>query len=164
MPDYTKSKIYKIVGGGLTYIGSTTQTLVARFRGHKVEKQSRPLKKCAAFQLLDYDDCKIELLEEYPCNNNNELRERERYWFENIENINKIKPLRTEDEKKEYHKLYNTQYIRKDNYYKNNRERTLLRMKEKVVCECGCSIKKGNLKDHQQTKKHLEKLNSQSIL
>ena len=38
MPDYSKSKIYKITGLiyiGLIYIGSTTQTLSERIRDHK---------------------------------------------------------------------------------------------------------------------------------
>jgi hypothetical protein len=111
MPDYKNGKIYKIVGGGLTYIGSTTQTLNARFIAHKCEKKLRPNKKCSSFELLDYDDCKIELIENYSCENNNQLRERERYWYNLIENKNTIKPLRTNDEIKEYQKEYQKHYV-----------------------------------------------------
>ena len=35
MPDYSKGKVYKITAGGLTYIGSTTQTLSKRLAKHR---------------------------------------------------------------------------------------------------------------------------------
>lgn len=164
MPNYNNGKIYKIIGGGLTYIGSTTQRLNTRFLSHKCEKKLRPNKKCSSFKLLDYEDCKIELIENYPCENNNQLRERERYWYNLIENVNIIKPIRTINEIKEYNKEYHKNYdkIKGKDYYENNKEIVKKKVKEYqlkfITCECGCEIKRGNLYKHRITKKHLENI------
>lgn len=40
-------------------------------------------KYMSSYVLVKYDDCKIILIEIYPCNANNELLARERDWEEN---------------------------------------------------------------------------------
>ena len=83
MPDYSQGKIYKIIdeSNGDVYIGCTTQPLNKRFSGHHL------------FELYDKnrDDCKISLIEEYPCNCKNELEKREKYFIETNDCINKMK-------------------------------------------------------------------------
>ena len=80
MPNYSNGKIYSIRfydDDKLIYIGSTTQTLAERFGGHKRDI------KCSSYQYIqenyngDFKCCYMELLENYECNNKNELERKE---------------------------------------------------------------------------------------
>jgi hypothetical protein len=105
MPDYQKSKIYKITGGGLTYYGSTVQKLSRRLRIH-INDKNYYNKNGSVNQILDTDDYKIDLIEDYPCNTKKELLEREKWWIENNVCINKLTPIQTEEEIKIKKKIY----------------------------------------------------------
>jgi len=75
MPDYKNGKIYKLwsIEGDDIYIGSTTDALHKRLNGHKTKKN-----KCNSKILFEkYNDVKIELIEEYPCENKQQLNRRE---------------------------------------------------------------------------------------
>ncbi len=86
MSNFSNGKIYKITGGGLTYIGSTTETIEKRLNRHKAYlKENR---NCASRNVIVHDDCKIELLELFPCENKKQLIEREQYYLSQIENCN----------------------------------------------------------------------------
>lgn len=100
--DYKNAKIYKIMCNitGELYIGSTTSTLVKRLHIHK-KKQG-----CSSKQIIERGDYVIVLVEEYPCENKQQLLMRERYWFDIIPNINKIRPYVSKEEKKQYVKEY----------------------------------------------------------
>ena len=97
MPDYSKGKIYKIVCNetGEIYIGSCIMDLDKRLWNHKSQRD------CSATQILDRNNYEILLIENYPCKTNEELRWRERYWFDNINCINKRRPIVTEEEEKQ---------------------------------------------------------------
>jgi hypothetical protein len=129
--DYQNGKIYSIRSPHIEdyYIGSTCQLLCKRFAVHK-----RQYKACiftTAKQLFDLgiDDCYIELIENYPCNNKEELRKREgelqRLHKDNIVNI------RIEGRKhKEYYEDNKERIAIKDkNYCENNKERIAIRDK-----------------------------------
>ena len=83
MKDYSKGKIYKIIdfANEDIYIGCTVQTLQERYRGHHI------------FNMYEKnrDDCEIFLIEDYPCKNREELENRERYYINKIDCINKMK-------------------------------------------------------------------------
>jgi len=83
MKDYNQGKIYKIIdeSNGDVYIGSTIQTLKSRYHTHGIFKDYNKL-KC---------NCKIILIEDYPCNSRRELEEREQYFIDNTECINKTR-------------------------------------------------------------------------
>lgn len=83
MPNYQKGKIYKITSEStsMIYIGSTVKTLYHRFQGHKTEHNLQ-IKNISSSELLQYPDCKIELLENYPCDTKEELLEREQYYMD----------------------------------------------------------------------------------
>ena len=49
MKDYSKGKIYKIEGGGLTYVGSTVQKLCNRMTGHR--RDMKQGKNCSSIRL-----------------------------------------------------------------------------------------------------------------
>lgn len=79
---YADSKIYAIKSYQTNkyYIGSTTKTLFARLRQHNYAKKRHNLHKdqySTSYEILQYDDHYIELLENYHCNSKEELRRRE---------------------------------------------------------------------------------------
>jgi len=83
MPNYAHGKIYALVSDSTNevYIGSTCEPdLNHRFRNHKYryEKWLNGL-DCyiTANTLLQYDDCKIKLIEAFPCKSRKELEKRE---------------------------------------------------------------------------------------
>jgi len=92
MPDYSKSKIYKIVCDEteLTYYGSTIQPLYKRLSQHKNLLNTE--KKCKTNKMINP---KIYLVEEFPCDNKEQLLSRERYYIENNECCNKYIPTRS---------------------------------------------------------------------
>ena len=116
MSDYSQSKIYKIVCNetGKIYIGSCIIDLDKRLWNHKSQRD------CSATQILDRNNYEILLIENYPCKTNEELRWRERYWFDNINCINKRRPIVTEEEEKQTEREYErtrNEYKRKRNHY-----------------------------------------------
>tara|TARA_R110000787_G_scaffold231609_1_gene338969 strand:- start:227 stop:811 length:585 start_codon:yes stop_codon:yes gene_type:complete len=94
MTNYQNGKIYKITGGGLTYYGSTIQTLAKRMAEHQ-SKKNYHIRGCTSSQLIDSTDCKIELVEDYPCNSKVELERREGWHQLNNECINLVIAGRT---------------------------------------------------------------------
>jgi hypothetical protein len=82
MPDYSTGKIYVIFSTSkkIFYIGSTTQSISQRLGKHNSDFKSYKLGKynwVSSFDVLECEDYKIELLEEYPCCNRTQLGRRE---------------------------------------------------------------------------------------
>ncbi len=109
MEDYSKGKIYKVIDNtnNNIYIGSTVEPLNKRLNGHKNSS-------CSSKKIIKNGDYKIELIENYKCNNKLELRKREQYWIEKINCIN---------ERNAYIdvKKYQSKYYK--NYYKINKNK-----------------------------------------
>ena len=134
MPDYTKSKIYKITDGELTYYGSTVQTLSARLRRH------RHTKDCSLKILKELN---IELVEEYPCN---------------FECVNQVIPNRTSKEyckdNVEIRKIKRDQFYKENptynkEYYEKNKERQNALKAEVLTCEkCDKTFTRGHKARH----------------
>ena len=137
--DYSKGKLYKLVSDFTekTYVGGTIKELSVRKSEHETgcdrwinEKPNSPY--VSSFELLKLGECRIELLENFPCNNRRELEERERYWIEHTPNcVNKVIPFRTAEEKRERMQKYNQKYDAE--YYILNRESMLERAKEYYI-------------------------------
>ena len=93
MPNYQQSKIYKIIDNTGTYscyIGSTCQKYWQdRISSHR-SKTKFNNNNCMSDKIIKLNDWSAELLENYPCNNVYELREREQYWIDNNDCINKM--------------------------------------------------------------------------
>lgn len=115
MSDYTNGKIYKIIGSGLTYYGSTIQSLKARMRQHENIKSV-----CSSKQIIDNGEYEVVLVENYPCNCKKELLMRERYYVENNECVNKNKPVILDDEWPAYQQKFYQENI---NYFKEYRQK-----------------------------------------
>lgn len=83
--DYQKGKIFRINSllTNDTYIGSTTNTLVNRLNGLKKSNSD-----CISKRILDIGNCEIVLIENFSCASKKDLRIRQNYWCDRIENIN----------------------------------------------------------------------------
>jgi hypothetical protein len=130
---YNNGKIYKLVcKDEHYYIGSTIKTLQERFNSHKYcINNNIQYKNYKHFNTVPLEEISIELIENYPCNSKNELREREDYYIQlSLSDkfcLNTYRALQTDDEKKEYDKLYYT--LHKDKakenmkkYYEENKD------------------------------------------
>ena len=172
MPDYQKSKIYKLVSlvSNEIYIGSTTKPLSTRksqhistYKGWLLEKN----KVCCSYKLFEKGDVDIILIENYPCNNKEELNIRERFYIENNDCINVRLPFETKIEKKERNKKYweeNYDYLlglrKKDkllnpNKYILKNKLYYQKVKEnRFICECGANVKFLGKSEHFTSVKH----------
>ena len=116
-------KIYCIVDdNGLKYVGKTSRTLNCRLKQHKHSKNSN--RKCSSSK-LDLDNCKIYLLQE--CSEEHS-REREHFWINGINCVNKRTNLEGSFNEKEYYlknkdkiKEYNKEYMK--DYNQKNKEK-----------------------------------------
>ena len=167
MNRYDDGKIYKVVSDQTTdvYYGSTCSTLYDRYARHT--HYYRIGRACSIKRILKYDDSKIVLVENFPCNNKDELLRRERYYIENNDCVNIQVPLRTV---KEYYDDYQQEIIaQKKEYRAVNKEKIKLSSKkyreenkeainkhknEKINCECGGKYTNANRTVHQRTDKH----------
>lgn len=124
---YSKGKIYKLVSNMTEkiYIGSCCVPLNNRLYIHKkMFKYFQTGKRatcCSSKELLEIDpNIQIVLIELFPCSSKQELFKRERYWIENLNCVNKIRPITTIDEKIEYRRKH----------YVENKEEVLKKAKE----------------------------------
>ena len=119
MPDYSKGKIYIIRSPHTeeVYIGSTIQTLCKRMGQHRegyTKWKSGNNHFLTCFKLIELGDAYIELVEECPVENKNQLERREGEIMRQTENcINKIIAGRTRQE-----------------HFKDNRDSIISKVKE----------------------------------
>ena len=120
---YANGKIYKLTCEGLTYYGSSCNTLTKRLNSHKCKSNN------AMSKLLfeKGSTVHIALVEDFPCDRKEQLNARERYYIENNECVNKIIPGRTPKEYKEDHKEKFQTYFK--DLYQEKREERLLKQK-----------------------------------
>ena len=136
MPDYQLGKIYKIVCNitQKIYIGSTAQKYIStRLQSHKgkykLYKEDSLLNEyCSSYEILKNENFKIILIEKYPCNDKMELYQRERYWYDLLDCVNKLPPCTSSLEKKqkanERNKRYRISHKEQlDEYRINNRDK-----------------------------------------
>ena len=192
MIDYSRGKIYKIVCDATDeiYIGSTITPLYKRLCNHK---RQIPRHDTQSKLLFEKGNCKIILIEDYPCERKEQLHARERYWIENSENVvNKMIPTRTikewAEDNKDYLDNYRKTYyennkerlqVVKKEYYENHKEKEIKRAvewnkanadkrREQIQCEiCGELKAKTAIRRHQQTvkcRKHTNLVDSSPIV
>lgn len=196
MNKYQRGKVYKLISeqSDKVYVGSTCEpTLARRLATHRADYKywlngSRK-GYVSSFEILQYDDCKIILIEDYPCENKDNLRSREQYWIEqtpnccNKQNAFVVGSGYSNLTQKEYSKTYrdlrhehNIEYEK--NRYWNNREERLKQNKEwrdknkdkikalkseKINCECGAIITRQKKSIHDKTQKHIDLINVVAI-
>ncbi len=172
--DYSNTIIYKIVCNDLSvteiYIGHTTH-----FRQRKCQHKNN----CINSNSKDYNyplykfirehdgwvNFSMIEIEKYACNDSNEARARERFYFDLLNaNLNMLKPLLTDEErkqmKKEYQqtehcKEYNKEYSKK--YREDNKDIQNAKKREKVTCSCNAIIARGQMSKHLKSFKHISR-------
>ena len=184
--DFSKSKIYKITNDfdDSVYVGSTCDTLVKRFSRHKTSMNEEKKKHLLIYKLMNdfgFERFRIDLIEDYSCNDKQMLRHREGFWIRELKaNLNmkiegRNKQMWYEDNKermlnkfKEYqneHKHKIQEYQK--NYQVENQGKLIEYRKEygkiSIICECGCELAKKNLSIHKKSKKHFELLASSPL-
>lgn len=172
--NYSKSIIYRICCKDASisdeYVGSTTDKK-SRKANHKISCNNQYNKNynLPVYQFIrengGFDNFDFIILEEYPCENKIQLKQKERYWIElRKPTLNRNIPMRTQKEYDELHKEDITE--RKKKYYQDNRkyiiERNCKNQKEKIICECGAEICKSSLSHHRKSEYH--KFNSPIII
>ena len=92
MPNYENGKIYAIKSytNNNVYIGSTTHLIEKRLKTHV--KDLRRYRKgkyhyISSFEIVQFDNCYIELLEAYPCKTKKELEQREGIWIKKTSHL-----------------------------------------------------------------------------
>jgi hypothetical protein len=108
--NYSNGKIYKIICNktGLVYIGSTCRTLEERLKEH-INDSKRYLNKernifISSIFVTFNNDFNIELIENYSCDNRQQLENRENFHISNSECVNfskRYKNLSNYKEKKD---------------------------------------------------------------
>jgi len=161
---YANGKIYMIesASAGLCYYGSTCMPLRKRLHAHKQSYHKHG--DITSVIILDQPDYKIVLVEEFPCENKQQLHAREAYYIRNNQCVNKIMPNGRTDEENNIIRKYHEKRRYAENkekfqkrchqYYENNKEAVLNRKKKKVFCVCGSIISSSGKACHEKTAKH----------
>lgn len=89
---------------------------------------------------LGEDNCKIELVEKYLCENLEDLLKREGHYIRNNTCVNKVVLGRTQQEYNENHKEYFQQYY--ENYRKEDKKRLNVKSKENYNQNRGAVIER----------------------
>ena len=157
---YRNGKVYKITDNAYTkcYVGSTCESLSQRMARHRKEYRNY-LKGCKyfitsfnIFNEFGIDNCKIELLENCPCDTVEELRKREGHYKQSLDCVNKQTPGRTQAEYREQNREQINQQKR-DHYWKN-KDAISESKKHKYTCACGSVVGIGGKAEHERSKKH----------
>ena len=186
MVDYSKTKIYKILNDldDDVYIGATCQTLSQRMAGHRRSRNGKDKKHYKLYQKMHQigvEHFYIELIEEVPCENAEQLRAIEGTYIRQYGELNNRIEGRTKKEYTEDTKERKAEYDKKRReekrdelsqqkreYYANDIENQRIKHKEtylkirdkKETCHvCGSMYIPWGRKKHLQTKRHNEALN-----
>ena len=120
---YSLGKIYKILNTETddVYVGSTCMELSERFKYHLWIKDKKEWRKLyALMKLIGSDLFYIELVELYPCETKEQLREREGYHIKAIGTLNMCVAGRTQVQYRSDNK--ETLLLQKKNYYDKNKD------------------------------------------
>ncbi len=162
--DWSKNVIYKICCKDLEikdiYVGHTTN-LVKRRYAHKADcnKENRKNYNYKVYQFIrangGWDNWDVIEVDKCPCLDYEEASKIERYYIETLNaTLNKVIPSRT---KKEYYNDNIDFYKQKFKEYREaNKELLYKNASEKIECECGSFIRRGDLLRHKKSQKHIK--------
>ena len=152
--DFRNAKVYKIVDNvsDMLYVGSTCYSLEDRLKGHestfKTFQKGKKANCLTSFKILQNKDYRIELIENFPCENSKQLFEREGFYIRKYKNdglniVNKTTlGLTWEEQRKKSHKT-----------------RT-----QKFNCECGGKFTGQTKSCHLSTQKHRKYMTTPKII
>ena len=152
MPDYSKAKIYQVKNyiDDEIYVGSTCETLARRMTKHRYDVQRNSSLK-TKFEEHGADKFYIELIEDYPCSNKQELLAREGHFIRERGTINKRIAGRSSkqwhEENKEEQAIQQNKYyeehievIRARNKAWDERNRDKIHELKNTLCLCECGL------------------------
>lgn len=151
---YHRGKIYAIRSHqtDLVYIGSTISRLSERLFKHKSDLKRYITGRyhyVSSCEITKFEDCFIELIEEYRCNSRDELNRREGQVIRETPNcVNRNVSGRTRAEYRQDNKAKIKQY------YLDNKQAISNYKNQKHNCPCGGKFTTSNKSVHQKTKKH----------
>lgn len=174
--DYSRTVIYKLVNKDVNikpcYIGFTTD-IFRRKAKLKMECNNNKYKNYNSKMNVEirnnggFDNYEVIIIENYPCNNSNEAKIRERFWNETLNAIEKPiqKPVFTKEEKEEVEKVFDElvctfideQKEKEKQYNKEYYQKNKMKHFIEDFCEV-CQLKyfKNNANRHLETKSHLK--------
>jgi hypothetical protein len=170
MVNYEFGKVYKIIGNGLLYVGSTTKLLLYQRFSEHIRRYKYWLNGkgnyISSFKCLVDPNCYIELLELCPCHSNDELRICENKWIQELNCVNqnnavdKTIELRAKKISKKNKESDNYQVIskKKQNYNQENIEEISKKKFNKFFYNCDAcnytTTRDSQRKRHEMTSKH----------
>jgi hypothetical protein len=127
---YKRGKIYTIrcrYDDSLVYVGSSIDNLAKRFAGHKADskRKSYPLYNHIND---DWENWYIELYEDFPCDNKEQLRKREGEVIREIATINRN--IAGRSRKEYYEEYFDDNEEKRKQYYQDNRDKILEQKKQ----------------------------------
>ena len=147
MDKYRHSKIYKLYSpDGFYYLGSTVNTLRQRKNEHKSVSKKNPNQKIYAhFNTIGWDTIEIVLVEEFKCENRDQLRQKENEHIVKAlgdpKCLNSVREFITEEERKEQRKQIWAVY------YENHKEELQTKALERYHSNPGAQrIRRANKK------------------
>ena len=174
--DYKNGKIYCIRNtiDNDIYVGSTCQPLskrMARHRGYVNDKTQQHRMLYVKMVEHGVDNFYIELIEECPCDNLEQLRRREGHFIRNLGTLNKNIAGRTEQENHKEYYIEHKEHMDAENkiwredhpelmveyrhvWYKKNKDR----LHTPINCECGSTYVSEYEPRHIKTKQHQDYL------
>ena len=162
MTDFSEAVIYKIHKDGICYIGSTHDEIEREIQhnsdcnNENSEEYNRKVYKFIR-ENGGWDTWTFEVIQEYPCENDIELRIREQYYYDLLNpELNTYRPYTSEEERKKYHKNYYAKYN------EDNREEILKQKKQKHDCGCGGKYTNAGKSIHLDTNKHKKFIEKQN--
>ena len=169
--NFSKTVIYKIVCKDLAvkdvYVGSTTH-IVKRRCAHK-NLCANETDKAYCLQIYrfirdhgGFENWDVIVVEQFPCENDEQKRTRERYWYEQLgATLNSNRPTQTKQDVKEKNKVYYTDHAaeiidQREKYYAANAAEINARNSERITCACGVEHRRGYTAQHLRTAKHVK--------
>jgi len=158
MSKYQNAKIYKIVSPHTDkcYVGSTCKKLKSRLSNHIDDFKNDS--SVTSKHILKFGDYEIVLIENYCCENKEELRNKERFYIQSLNCVNKNIPGRSRKQHYQDTKEEILEYQK--HYHQNNKATILERKKKKYNCQCGGKFTYSNTIQHKKSKKHTKYLES----
>ena len=158
------------------YIGSTTDDLSQRLIKHKWEAKRCPhIKLYQKFNEVGFDKFSIDLLEEFPFDDKQQLRNREGEYIRQLGTLNTQIAGRTQKERSREHVEKNRDHVnqlRRDRRAQNHEAaiekdkeyyyKYADRINEPTVCECGRTVSRQHIAHHKKTKVHIQIMNQQT--
>ena len=165
--DYSKSVIYSIRNDIDTniYIGSTTQELSKRMADHRYNHVKNSQKLYDKMRGVGVEHFYIELIEEYPCSNLQQLRKREGHYIRELGTLNSRVAGRTreqwrvdnkpkialyEEQRRDTQKQYHREYFSRQDV-KEHRKRIATQL---YSCSCGRTFQICEKARHEKSKYH----------